>query len=113
MRKGKVRDPIITRFVYRESHANVKTILIRLGVILGIFLSLGLVIYAWNHATNDPHYMYSADVGKPANETRELTYIDCVYFTVISITTTGYGDIIPVTETAKVFDTIFSDIIEY
>jgi len=51
--------------------------------------------------------MYSADVGKPANETRDLTYIDCVYFTVVSITTTGYGDIIPVTEGAKVFDTIF------
>lgn len=34
----------------------------------------------------------------------EISFIDVVYFTMISITTTGYGDIAPVTERARLFD---------
>ncbi|HXV40338.1 MAG TPA: NAD-binding protein [Steroidobacteraceae bacterium] len=36
----------------------------------------------------------------------ELTFIDLVYFTVISLTTVGYGDIIPVTERARLIDAV-------
>jgi voltage-gated potassium channel Kch len=92
MRKGKVREPITTKFVYKERHASIKTLLLRVGIVLVIFLGLGLVIYTWNHVAAHPHYIYSDDASLPHNETRDLTYIDCVYFTVISITTTGYGD---------------------
>lgn len=34
----------------------------------------------------------------------EISFIDVLYFTAISITTTGYGDIAPVTERARLFD---------
>lgn len=36
----------------------------------------------------------------------DLTLIDLVYFAVVSITTVGYGDIVPVTERARLIDAI-------
>ena len=36
----------------------------------------------------------------------EISFIDVVYFTMISITTTGYGDIVPTTERARLFDAL-------
>lgn len=35
-----------------------------------------------------------------------ISFVDIVYFTMISITTTGYGDIAPVTERARLFDAL-------
>jgi len=34
----------------------------------------------------------------------EVSFLDVVYFTMISITTTGYGDIVPVSNQARMFD---------
>lgn len=34
-----------------------------------------------------------------------ISFIDVLYFTMITITTVGYGDIVPVTERARLFDT--------
>ncbi len=36
----------------------------------------------------------------------DVSFLDVIYFTMISITTTGYGDIAPVTERARLFDAI-------
>lgn len=36
----------------------------------------------------------------------EISLIDIVYFTMISVSTTGYGDIVPVTEQARLFDAL-------
>lgn len=36
----------------------------------------------------------------------QISFVDIVYFTMISITTTGYGDIAPVTERARLFDAL-------
>ena len=35
-----------------------------------------------------------------------VSFIDVIYFTMISITTTGYGDIVPVSQQARLFDAI-------
>jgi voltage-gated potassium channel len=35
-----------------------------------------------------------------------LSFVDIIYFTMISATTTGYGDIVPVTERARLFDAL-------
>lgn len=36
----------------------------------------------------------------------QVSFADVIYFTMISITTTGYGDIAPVTERARLFDAL-------
>lgn len=36
----------------------------------------------------------------------EVSFVDVLYFTMISITTTGYGDIAPVTDRARLFDAL-------
>lgn len=35
-----------------------------------------------------------------------VSFTDVIYFTMISATTTGYGDIVPVTDTARMFDAL-------
>jgi voltage-gated potassium channel len=35
-----------------------------------------------------------------------LSFVDLVYFVVVSLTTVGYGDIVPVTERARLIDAI-------
>ena len=40
------------------------------------------------------------------NADGHVSFVDVVYFTMISITTTGYGDIAPVTERARLFDAL-------
>ena len=39
------------------------------------------------------------------NSDGAITFLDVVYFTVITVTTVGYGDIVPVSTSARMFDT--------
>ncbi|RDE06127.1 potassium channel family protein [Sphingomonas aracearum] len=39
------------------------------------------------------------------NSDGSVTFLDIVYFTVITVTTVGYGDIVPVSTSARMFDT--------
>lgn len=43
--------------------------------------------------------------GLRQNSGEPLTFSDVLYFTMITITTVGYGDIVPVTQQARMFDT--------
>ncbi len=89
-------------FKYGARKADIRTVLIRLGAIISIILLISLVVYFRDNYSDEDQYVYSGDEGRG-----NLTLADSVYFTVISITTTGYGDIVPVSHEAKVFDTIF------
>lgn len=35
-----------------------------------------------------------------------VSFLDAIYFTLISVTTTGYGDIVPITDRARMFDAV-------
>ena len=39
------------------------------------------------------------------NSDGHVSFLDVVYFTVVTVTTVGYGDIVPVTDRARMFDT--------
>jgi len=65
----------------------------RVGAVLGL---VGLAIAV--------HYFDRA--GLRDNYDNHVSFLDVVYFTMISITTTGYGDIAPVSTTARMFDAL-------
>ena len=44
--------------------------------------------------------------GLKDNHDGHVSFIDVVYFTMISATTTGYGDIVPVTQSTRLFDAL-------
>lgn len=44
--------------------------------------------------------------GLKDNYDGEVSFVDVVYFTMISATTTGYGDIVPVTDGTRLFDAL-------
>jgi voltage-gated potassium channel len=44
--------------------------------------------------------------GLKDNYDNQVSFLDIVYFTMISITTTGYGDIVPVTPHTRLFDAL-------
>src|SRR3546814_9549131 len=39
----------------------------------------------------------------------DISFIDILYFTTVTITTVGYGDIVPVTPTTRLFEAIRSE----
>jgi voltage-gated potassium channel len=64
-----------------------------------VALTIGLVVLAvWVHWEERGGLRDMTD-GK-------VSFIDVIYFTMISISTTGYGDIVPVTEKARLFDAL-------
>ena len=68
-------------------------LLIRLGILVGLLLFIIAV-----HWFERDAFVDSVD--------GELSFADVIYFTMISATTTGYGDIVPVTERARLFDAL-------
>ncbi len=66
---------------------------IRVGFVLAL---IGMAIAVHWFDRNGLQDSYDGDV----------SFLDVVYFTMISITTTGYGDIAPVTERARMFDAL-------
>lgn len=65
-----------------------RALTIRLLAALGLVLLIVFVVYV------------DRDGYRDVNED-ELTLLDCFYYTVVSLSTTGYGDITPVTENAR------------
>ncbi|TFI58474.1 potassium transporter TrkA [Sphingomonas parva] len=65
----------------------------RVGLVLGL---LGLAIAV--------HWIERG--GLKDTHDGHVSFLDVIYFTMISITTTGYGDIVPVTDRARMFDAL-------
>ena len=65
----------------------------RIGAMVGLLLLLILIHWLERDGLKD---MLDGDVG----------LIDVIYFTMISATTTGYGDIVPVTDRTRLFDAL-------
>lgn len=70
-----------------------QSILVRIGIIL---LLLGLICVA---------FWLDRD-GLKDERDGEISRTDVVYFTLVTVTTVGYGDIVPVTEQARLFDAL-------
>jgi voltage-gated potassium channel len=66
---------------------------LRVGTVVGVLGFVILVHWLERHNLKDIH---DGHVG----------FVDVVYFTMISITTTGYGDIVPISNSTRLFDAL-------
>lgn len=88
-----IRDPEYLYLRRRPSLSNWAQFAIRMGI---AFSLLALIIgFHWveRESLRD-------------NIDGHISFADIIYFTMISATTTGYGDIVPVTEHARLFDAL-------
>lgn len=70
------------------------TLAIRGLIVIGLFAAVMAVLW-WDRA------------GLKDNIDGHISFTDVVYFTAVTITTVGYGDIVPVTPRARVLDALF------
>jgi len=66
----------------------------RVGIVLGLLLLVTLIVYFDRGAYTD-----HANGG-------ELTFVDALYYATVTMTTTGYGDITPVAQHARLINTL-------
>lgn len=74
----------------------------RLGPVATLAIRAGAVLLLVGIALGG-HWIDRA--GLRDNSDGTVTFLDIVYFTVITVTTVGYGDIVPVSTSARMFDT--------
>jgi len=85
------------KILYTESTKSIiKTALIRFLFLLAIIAITGFLFYLDRAGLQD-----NSHPGKPVD------IIGIIYFTIVTITTLGYGDIVPVTPGARLYDAIF------
>ncbi len=70
-----------------------QSIALRVGLVLALLLFVLAVHWFERDALKD-------------NLDGHISFVDVIYFTMISITTTGYGDIVPVTHGTRLFDAL-------
>src|SRR5688500_1798533 len=69
------------------------SISVRVGFVLALLLTASLVHWFERDGIKDTH-------------DGNVSFLDVLYFTMISVTTTGYGDIVPVSNQARLFDAL-------
>ena len=70
------------------------SLLRRLAIALGALVLTALIVY------------FGRDGYRDANSDTPLSLADAFYYATVSVSTTGYGDIVPVSETARLITTI-------
>ncbi|MEO7387547.1 MAG: NAD-binding protein [Gammaproteobacteria bacterium] len=91
LRRGQARG----RILFTRSPLSVEaTLLLRALVIAGLFAAVLGVLW-WDHEGLTDHH------------DGVVSFTDVLYFTMVTITTVGYGDIVPVTDRARLIDAFF------
>ncbi len=70
---------------------------VQFGIRMAILLAMIVFIVAFHWFERD---------SLKDNHDGHVSFVDVIYFTMISATTTGYGDVVPVTDNARLFDAL-------
>jgi voltage-gated potassium channel len=88
-----LRDTIAVEFPGRP-HGPLRNILVRIGIAAALVLFVALLTYAGRDGYVDA-------------EGDAVSLLDAFYYSTVSITTTGYGDVRPVSDQARLLTTLF------
>lgn len=83
-----------SRILFRKAPLSPESVLIVRGLLVLGLLTLVFVVFYLDRA------------GLHDNLDGHVSALDVLYFTMITITTVGYGDIVPVSDQARLFDTL-------
>lgn len=72
-----------------------RTLLFRIGFVIGLCVLAFLVLYLDRDGLRD------------STKSTPMTIADLVYFTMVTVATVGYGDIVPITARARLIDAFF------
>ena len=72
----------------------IQTLMFRILTVIGLLLSVVLVLWIGKEGLHD-----TLD--------DEVTFSDLLYFAMVTVTTVGYGDIVPITPNARLIDALF------
>lgn len=75
-------------------------LLLRLLIGLGLLGLVVLLVYADREGYQDAYG------GGPQGNGAQLSLLDCLYYATVTMTTTGYGDITPVSNSARLFNAL-------
>lgn len=67
----------------------------RIGAAIGAIVVVSILLYFGRSGLRDNMH-----------PDREMSFVDVLYFTIISLTTVGYGDIVPITPGARFFNSV-------
>ncbi|MDH4326566.1 MAG: NAD-binding protein [Betaproteobacteria bacterium] len=87
-------DRRVRLLVRQEASTAARTLAVRVVLVLALFLSVLAVFWLDREGLRD------ASDGV-------VSFLDVVYFTMVTVTTVGYGDIVPVTDRARLIDSFF------
>ena len=90
-------DPRVPPHAFLRRRASMSVwanLALRIGIVLGLILVVLLVHWVERKGLND-----ALD--------GHISFSDVLYYTAVTVTTVGYGDIVPVTDRTRLFDTFF------
>jgi len=84
----------LSKRFYRKEPSPLQILAVRLIFIIVLLLVVAAIF--WIFEKDHIHDEFGDD----------FSYIDSLYFTIVTVTTLGYGDIVPITESARMFDAL-------
>ena len=80
--------------VQHEESTAARTLAVRAAIVVALFLAVLAVLWLDRAGLRD-------------QSDGEVSFLDVVYFTMVTVTTVGYGDIVPVSDRARLIDALF------